>query len=58
MRVLGALERGTTGIEGALPIDHTPTIKLVRAYENKISIQFQFNIQKYLTFTEDLKPFL
>ena len=58
MRLLVALERGYVGIEWALPVDHTPTIKSVRAYENKISIQFQSSIQKHCTFIESLKPFL
>jgi len=32
LRLLVALERGYVGMEEALPIDHTSTIKLVRAY--------------------------
>ena len=33
--LLVALERGSVETEGALPIDHTPTIKLVRAYKTR-----------------------
>ena len=46
-----ALERGSVGTEGALHVDHTMMIKSVRAYENKISIQFQSSIQKQRPFT-------
>ena len=35
MRLLVALERGSVGSEETLPVDHTLTIKLVRAYENR-----------------------
>jgi len=38
LRLLVALECGSVGTEGALPVDHTPTIKSLKAYENKISI--------------------
>jgi len=51
MRLLVALERGSVGTEGALHVDHTTMIKSVRAYENKISIQFQSSIQKQRPFT-------
>jgi len=34
---LGALEQRSVETEGALPVDHTLTIKLVRAYKIKIS---------------------
>jgi len=55
LRLPVVLDRGT---KGPIPVDHTLTIKLVRAYENKISIQFEFSIQKQRTFIEGLKPFL
>jgi len=32
IRLLVALERGSVEIEGVSPVDHTPTIKSVRAY--------------------------
>jgi len=31
----GCPEMCSVGTEGALPVDHTPIIKSVRAYENK-----------------------
>jgi len=49
LRILVALERDSVETEGALLVDHTPTIKLVRTYENKISIQFQSSIKKQRT---------
>jgi len=58
MRLLIALERGSVGTEGTLFVDHTLTIKSVRAYKNKISIQFQSSIEKQRTFTWGLKPLL
>ena len=33
MRFLVTLEHGSIGIEGVLPVDHTPTIKSVRTYK-------------------------
>ena len=34
LHLLVALERGSVETEGALPVDHTSTIKSVRAYLN------------------------
>ena len=53
-----ALERDSVGIEGALPVDHTLTIKSVRAYKNKISIQFQSSFREQHTLMWGLKKFL
>jgi len=56
--LLLALKHGFVGTERDLPVDHTPRIKSMRAYEDKISIQFQSSIQKQHTFTWGLKPLL
>jgi len=58
MFLLVALECGSVGTEGPIPVDHTLTIKSVKAYWNKISIQFQSSIQKHHTFTWSLKTLL
>ena len=47
----------STGTKGALPVDHTLTIKSVRAFKNIKSISVS-SIQKQRTFTRGLKPLL
>jgi len=46
---LGALEQRYAGTEGALPIDHTPTIKSVRAYKIIISFGLKYSETTYLS---------
>jgi len=45
---LGALEQRSAGIEGALSVDHTPTIKSVGAYKIVISFSLKYLETMYL----------
>ena len=53
--LLIALERGSLEIEGALPVDHTSTIKSVRAYKTREV--FSFSLRNIVPLPGDLSLF-